>query len=768
MRERWAGSRGWARQAAVMIAIGWALALPALCLADGFIVVHDPPHSLPGHFGFAPLEVGFHRVNVTVMDLVAVTTVDEEFYNPSGSRLEGTYIFPLPEGAHIDSFSMDINGTMREAELLPADKARALYEEIVRKAKDPALLEYVGRGAFKLRIFPIEPGSRKRVRISYTQLLRDDGGLVEYVYPLNTEKFSAAPVRDVSVKVAIAGRELLKSVYCPTHPAEIRRDGDRRAVVGWEARDAWPDTDFKVIFSRTANPLGIDLLASRPAGSDGYFMLLASPGITADKGVVAPKDICFVLDTSGSMAGVKLAQAKKSLAFCLAGLTPGDRFQIIRFSTEAEAQLAGLVPASAANVERATGLVNAFTAIGGTAIGEALAMALSTVGERAAGGRAVMVVFLTDGLPTVGETGEDPLVEQVRRVGSAARVFCFGIGTDVNTHLLDRIAEETRAVSQYVLPAEDIEVKVASFFTKIREPVLSNITVSFTNPGVRVTQMLPKSMPDLFNGDMLVVFGRYSGKGPSAVRIAGSFGGKPHQFTADVSFPEAEPGNLYIPRLWATRRVGLLLDEIRMRGESAELRDEVVRLAREFGIVTPYTASLILEDEEGRGVAPALRTFQELEDDRGARDSAKASLDSMRREAASESARSGRIAVDNSMAVQELRNSTSVGQAARPEGLAKMLPAAPGAAAGKGYRAAQATNYAQGVRVVNGRAFYQNGTAWTDSTAQGRGGLKNRVVLFASEEYFEVLRKHPGAAQWLALGDTVDVVVDDTLIQVRR
>ena len=377
-----------------------------------------------------------------------------------------------------------------------------------------------------------------------------------------------------------------------------------------------------------------------------------------------------------------------------------------------------------------------------------------------------MVIFLTDGLPTVGETGEEALVGQVRKTGSPARVFCFGIGTDVNTHLLDRISEQTRGASQYVLPTEDIEVKVSRFYTRIREPVLSDISLTFTNPGIRITQVLPKELPDLFNGDMLVVFGRYSGAGHSAARIRGTFAGRPHEFTADVLFPKAEPGNPFIPRLWATRRVGMLLDEMRIHGESAELRDEVVSLSREFGIVTPYTAYLILEDEAGRGVPQAMRSFQELEADRMARETAKSSMDSVRKEAASEESRSGRTAVENSMAVRDMKSGTTVAQASRPEGLAKMLPAP--VAAGSGYKAAQARNYAQQVRVVNGRAFYQNGASWTDSTAQARPGLKNRQVRFSSAEYFDLLKRHPEAAAWLALGDTVDVVVGDTLIQVRR
>ena len=516
-----------------------ALIVPALCGADGLIIIEDPPHVVTGHFSFAPLEVSYHRVNVAVTDLVAVTTVDQEFYNPNDSRLEGTYIFPLPEGAHIDRFSMDIGGKMMEGELLSAEKARAYYEEIVRKAKDPALLEYIGRGAFKLRIFPIEPRAGKRVKITYTQLLKSDSGLVEYVYPLNTEKFSSAALKDVSIRVTLEGAQQLKSVYCPTHPAEIRRDGDRRAVIGWEDRNVWPDSDFKLIFSRTPNPVGIDFLANRASGQDGSFMLMASPGMTAAKGSIQPKDICFVLDTSGSMAGAKLEQAKKALRFCLANLGTDDRFEIIRFSTEAEPRFGALVPADASHLSQAGEFVDGLRPIGGTAIGDALDRALALRGSGGGGsGRPYLVIFLTDGLPTVGETREDALVASMKSAASGVRIFSFGIGNDVNTHLLDRIASETRAVSQYVLPGEDIEVKVSAFYTKIKEPVLSDVSLSFTNPAIHVTQLLPGTMPDLFNGDMLVVFGRYSGSGASAAKITGTFNGKRQEFVADVSFPE--------------------------------------------------------------------------------------------------------------------------------------------------------------------------------------------------------------------------------------
>jgi Ca-activated chloride channel family protein len=468
------------------------------------------------------------------------------------------------------------------------------------------------------------------------------------------------------------------------------------------------------------------------------------------------------------MAGPKLAQAKKALEFCLANLGIEDRFEIVRFSTEAESFFGRLVPADQAHIAQAEGFVDGLRPNGGTAISDALGQALALRGRGSGGSsenRPYMVIFLTDGQPTVGETREDALVDSLSGAGKTVRIFSFGIGNDVNTHLLDRIASETRAVSQYVLPEEDIELKVGGFYSKIKDPVLSNVSLTFTNPSLRITQMQPAVLPDLFNGDMLVVFGRYSGSGASAARITGTFNGTPHQFTADVDFPAQSPDNAFIPRLWATRRVGWLLDEIRMHGESAELRDEVIHLAREFGIVTPYTAYLILEDEASRGIPVNLRSFQEMEEDRGVVDRAREKFDSVSRESRSEASRSGAGAVQNSISVQDMKSSLNEQQAAQAAGLAKSAPAAPGST---GYRASVTRNYARQVQLVNGRAFYQNGNVWTDSTAQSKGALKQRSVKFASEEYFTLLRMRPAAAQWLALGSNVDVVVDDTLISIRE
>lgn len=764
----------------VVLLLNLLIALPAL--ADGLIIIRNGP-VVPGHFAFAPLEVTYHRVDVKIDDQVAVTTVDQEFYNPNPRQLEGEYMFPLPPGSHVDNFAMDINGQMQAAELLSTDKARKIYEDIVRQSRDPALLEYAGRDALRARIFPIEPNSRKRVKLKYTQLLTADAGLVEYLYPLNTEKFSSRPLKDVSVRVTLACKQPIKSLYCPTHNVDISRSGDRNATVGFEAHDIRPDTDFKLIFSRKETPLGIDLLTYRLSPGDGYFMLLASPG-TEDPGksVSIPKDVCFVLDTSGSMAGAKMEQAKKAMNFCLANLNDDDRFEVIRFSTEAESLFNGLQPASRDNNTKARDFVQGLKALGGTAIDEALRKAVQlrrpqdnngkyTEAMAKEDARPFVVIFLTDGLPTVGETREDPIVANASHeaVSRKARVFCFGIGNDVNTHLLDRIAGDTHAASQYVSSNEDIEVKVSNFYSKIKEPAMTDVQLAVSGGNVRISQLYPNVMPDLFKGQMLVAFGRYSGDGPAAIKISGSINGSRREFAQDVTFTPENVSNAFIPRLWAARRVGWLLDEIRLHGESPELKDEVTRLAREHGIVTPYTAYLIMEDERKRNVPLSMQTHRELDADTTAKSITRDFYDSTKEEARSERSRSGERAVANAGNVGQLKDSMNMQQAAVDAPMMKTV--APGAGGGgaagpQGYR--YATNYAQQVRVANGRAFYQNGNTWSDGTAQAKQqNLKQRQVAFNSDEYFDLLKKHPEALAWFSLGSEVDVVLDDTLYMVR-
>lgn len=731
-------------------------------LADGLIVVHNPPPEPRPGYAFTPLAVRYHHVTVKITDQVAVTEVDQSFFNPNRQRLEGTYMFPVPQGAQIDKFSMDIDGKLVEAELLDAAKARKIYEDIVRKMKDPALLEYVGQDLFKVRVFPIEPQSEKRIRLKYTQLLRSDSGIVQYVYPLNTEKFSSAPLKSVSVKVELECTKPLKSLYSPSHRVEIKRHGDNKALVGYEAADVRPDTDFQLLFSsESGSDMGLNLLTFNEGSDDdgGYFMLLCSPAtqLTAEK--IAQKDVVFVLDTSGSMAdGNKIDQARKALLFCLKNLNTGDRFELVRFSTEAQPLFQKLAAVNDANLAEAEEFIRALKPIGGTAIQEALLKSLEPVKARADKQRPYFVVFLTDGQPTVGSTDVEQIVSTVgEAIGDrSVRVFCFGIGTDVNTHLLDKLSERTRAVSQYVLPTEDIEIKVSSFYAKIDRPVLANVKLKLSGD-VRLAKTHPSVLPDLFNGEQLTVFGRYAGAGDATITLEGTVNGQLRSFTYEVRFAEHDTNHSFIPRLWATRRVGFLLDQIRLHGESLELRDEVSGLAREFGIVTPYTAYLIVEDEGRRNVPFARRSLQVIDHDAAVR----GEVSRMYREAKED--RSGDAAVGSSQAIGALKKAANVIAPAVANGFARQGQT--GTAAVGGERVQRAIQSQQN-RYIGGRTFYQNGAQWTDALVQGRPDAPTVQVQFGSDDYFALLRKHPNATQWLSLGRNVQLLLEDKIYEV--
>jgi Ca-activated chloride channel homolog len=771
-----------------MVSVFALLSFALHSFGAGLIIVHDsdfwrpgpprvipPPHIPPLHHRpWAALEVASVKAEVKIKDQIAQTSIDQEFYNPNSQQLEGTFLFPVPKGAQIDKFTMEINGKQVEAELLAADKARGIYEDIVRKTKDPALLEYAGRDLFKVRIFPIEAHAKKRITLAYTQVLKLDSGLANYILPLNTEKYSAKPVKSLSLKVDLEMRRPLKSIYSPSHNAQIKRHGDNRAVVGFETTDSEPDTDFQLFFSTENSEVGLDLLTYKTKDGDGYFMLLASPGFGSRKTKVIPKDVLFVLDTSGSMAGAKLEQAKKALLFCVENLNENDRFEIIRFATDVENIFEKLVDADGQNRERARKFIKDFKPTGGTAINDALQKAVAMRPD--SGQRPFVIIFLTDGLPTVGVTDESSIVSNMTKCDSGkTRIFCFGIGTDVNTHLLDKIAEHTKAFSQYVLADEDLEVKLSNFFSKIREPILANPKITFPS-SVRVTKVYPSPLPDLFRGEQIVLAGRYSGSGSGAITIEGDVSGETRKFAEDVKFPDTSSEHEFIPRLWAMRRVGYLLDEIRLRGDNKELKDEVSELARKFGIVTPYTAYLILEDESARNVPLSMQSLRLRENPVEQRQELAYYYEQVTRD------KDGAGAVGSARSLYSLKAADSA--EALSQGQSEAVrggvsgPAArrPAALAGKPLAeldlkkevATRTQEFAQQSRFAAGRTFFQNTNQWIDAEIQKRQSAQRKRVQFNSDEYFALVRKDPRVPMWVALGQNVQFVLGETVYEIHE
>jgi Ca-activated chloride channel homolog len=714
------------------------LLIPSALVADGMIVIPRPVPNVPHPF---PLSVTYHRVTVDIRDGLAKTSVDQEFVNPTSSRLEGEYIFPLPKGAVISNFAMEIDGKMTTAELLDAAKARRIYEDIVRSMRDPALLEYIGKGAFKVRIFPIEPRSRKKIRLSYSEVVRQDGGLHAYTYPLNTEKFSQQPLEEVAIRVNLESSLGLKTIFCPTHEVEIRRKGNRTAVVGFEEKHTRPDEDFLLYYSTDDKQIGVSVLTHKPSGEDGYFLLSITPSYDAGSRP-QPKDVTFVFDTSGSMSGRKMDQARRALRFGLGTLQPGDRFEVIRFSTEAEALFGDLVAANAANVAKAQAFADGLEPIGGTNSEEALKLAIDT-NRRGSMSRPKIVVFMTDGKPTIGETDEERLVKRVTDGGvERMRVFTFGVGDDLNTHFLDKLTERTRAARTYVGEKEDLELPLSTFFEKIKSPVLVDPALEYGG-GMRAYQTYPRHLPDVFKGSPLVVFGRYSGTG-TAVTLKGTVDGKLVSIPYYVQFPSHTEENDAIAPLWAAQRIGYLLDQIRLNGEEKELVDEATRLARRFGIITPYTSYLVVEDER-RHVARENQVM--LQSPVAPR--LKGEYDAMQSKA-------GAPSVQASREVEAMKNAQNTHQ--MNQGSSRMTWTD---ASGK------TQNLADQARNVQGRAVYNVNGQWVDSKLR-TSTQKVQRVKFASPEYWALLDKEPESREFLALGRNVRFALRAQVIEVHE
>jgi Ca-activated chloride channel family protein len=533
---------------------------------------------------------------ISIDDQVAVTRVEQTFRNHTDRPLEATYIFPVPPGASVNRFSMWINGKETKGELVEADKARTIYTDIVRRTQDPALLEYMGNNLLKLRVFPIPPRGDQKVALSFTSVAAKEGKLVEYVYPLKTNGKATSTLEEFSLSAVIKSKHTVSNVYSPTHSISLKRADDKEVTVTFDQNQALLDKDFQLFYATGDKDVGLTTMSYRPlSGEKGYFIWLITPRVEMPKQYQIPRDLVLVLDTSGSMRGAKMEQARKALKYCLDNLGANDRFGLINFATTVNRYEDKLLPANTEQVGRAKRWVDELEATGGTAINDALASALDLRGTEE--GRSFTVVFFTDGQPTIGETEPDKILKNTLAKNTAnTRIFTFGVGDDVNATMLDQLADKTRALSTYVRPAEDIENKVSGLYGKISNPVLTNLKLSATN-GIKFSEVYPPELPDLFHGNQLVVLGRYSGHGPAAVKLSGRVGMESKDFVYELTFPDKTgEERAFVEQLWARRKVGYLLDQIRANGEKKELVQEVIALAKKYGITTPYTSYLIVPD----------------------------------------------------------------------------------------------------------------------------------------------------------------------------
>jgi len=654
-------------------------------------------------------------VHADVQDQAAKVRVEQVFQNPSPVAMEAQVLFPLPPGAAVSGLTLIAGGKEMPGKLLSKEDARRIYEDIVRRRRDPALLEYLGRDLFQTSVFPVPPNGESSVQIRYSQLLKKDSGLIDFLLPLGTAKHSVRPAESFRVAVNIAATAPIRNVYSPTHQVEIDRPDKSHAVVKLSLSNVANPDDLRVLYSTDANPVGLNVISYKPeANEDGYFALLATPEARTEQSAKIAKTMLFVIDRSGSMSGPKIQQVKSALQFMLRQLEPADAFNIVAYDSEVETFRPELQRANAESIRAAVAWVDGISAAGGTNIDGALRTGLRMLNDPA---RPNYVVFLTDGEPTVGERSEPKIIANAAQENRVhARLFAFGVGFDVNGRLLDGLAREMRGTTSYVRPNENIEAPVSALFSKIGSPMMTEVAVKIDLDGGATSRIYPREMPDLFRGDQLVLVGRYKAGGAARITLTGAAAGRKQSLSYQANFETASAGenNAFVARLWAIRRIGEIIDEMDLHGRNQELVDELVALSQRHGILTPYT-SFLADDRVQLSEVRANRMFAA--------------------EKAKDLCVVGGVAGFNQRDFKgQMQNAMNV--------MSGQQGAAP---------ASQAS-----VQQVGQKAFFKKQGGWQDSTVTAEQAQQAIRIKQFSKEYFDLAESHGGVmAQYMAFQEPV-------------
>ncbi len=714
---------------------------------------------IPNDTSLAPFSVESHRATVVITNNAAVTTVEQVFRNNTDRPMEAVFVFPIPEGGTVSDFALWIDGKKTPGAVLEKDQARQIYESIVRRVRDPGLVEYIDGRLFRASIFPIPPRGTQKLEIKFGQVLQPKGGLYRYRYPLSVGKdyVTAKTNQDFTLTATINSSIPITTVYSPSHKIDTMHKKAGLVTAGVEELQASLDRDFDLFIGYSEKDIGVNLMTHDPDGDgaeNGYFMLAIAPKVDAAASTEIGQTFTFVMDTSGSMAGDKIEQARTTLAFCVKRLKPQDHFNVIRFSTDVESLYANPKPATAEAIKEAMAFAKAIEPAGGTAIEPALVSALK---QKVPTSKPHQVIFVTDGLPTVGMTDNGSILASLDSIKPKnTRVFTFGVGFSVNTLLLDSIASKGRGRSDYVKPDESMEEAVAALYTRISSPVLTDISIEYG--GARIYDVYPTQIPDLFRGDQIVLFGRFRSSFNKPIEVKGRVGAETRQFSYGggggkaLALDEKSTSPLeFMPKLWATRKVGFLLDQIRLNGRQPELETEVVTLAKKFGLVTPYTSYLAVDDSEFRPNPPQddqprdVLLNSNASRDRGG--------DETRRPMAAPMSKSAprREAEEKAKAFKDFDANTGEGAVAASEATQDYMDSS----TVKG----NATNR----RYVANRTFEWKSNAWIE---EGADTAKAKEVKAFSTEYFNLLKKYPELKAVMKLGERVVVKVGGTTYRV--
>lgn len=656
---------------------------------------------------------GYQVLYSTTRAQISDTQVESRTSETVAGPIEGAAFvgfLPLPEGAVEAEVRLD--GAPVTSRVLDAVQAQSLLAELARATESSRLVAFAGKPVLLLPAVTLK--KRSRLEVVLRHAVRSTQGLQDATVVLPAAGFGSGPVRRVTVEATLTSQKPLRAVFSPTHDIEVERLADvKQAKIRFSADELVEGQDLRLLFAPDDDALGLRLLTHRDEGDGhGYFLLLGNP-TGGDDSAPVPKDLVLVLDTSGSMRGEKLAQVQLAAEYVVAHLNPGDRFNIITFGSEVTRFREDLVPADATTRAAADQFIQGLLALGKTHISGALEAGL--VGQAEAG-RPRMMLFLTDGTPTAGELDPNKILASLPKQNrSNTKIFALGVGHDVNAHLLDGLALGSAGQSLYVGPEEEIDVKVARLYDGLSHPVLTDVALDFGK--LKVDHLYPQAPAALFRGQEILLTGRYTGGATHQITVRGTLRGEAHTHTVTADFPSApKPDEPFVAWLWASRRIGEVLREIRLEGQTPERVAEVVELSRRFGIVTEYTHFLA---DAGRDFSPE--------------EAAAAAAGLMGTANAQASGRWAVQQADNEIQMRH-RKVSSIEM--------------------NSYKDRQGNlKKADKVRTVEGRAYYEREGKWVDAASKAD---KVRKVKKYSPEYFELIKKSKSFARAQSLGgDTV-------------
>jgi Ca-activated chloride channel homolog len=549
-------------------------------------------------------------VKAQVSGFLSRVTVTQEFENNFPNKIEAVYKFPLPDAAAVDDMTMVIGERVVKGKILRRDEAQAAYNAAKQEGRIASLLNQEQANIFTQQVANILPGQGIRITISYVETLQYEDGVYEWTFPMvvapryipatdqqtdaSPNSPTNAPVEtrgghDISLEIDLDAGVPIVAVNSQSHETEVQQLNEKRAVVRLKDRATIPNKDFLLTY-RVAGDNINDAVLTHRSERGGFFTLILQPPQRVAVETVTPKELVFVLDTSGSMSGFPIEKAKETMSLALSTLNPHDTFNLITFAGDTAILFHEPVPATPQNLQKAKKFLASQEGNGGTEMMKAIKAALDPSDSQQ---HVRIACFLTDG--QVGNDAE--IIAEVQKHPNA-RVFAMGFGPAPNRSLLDKMSQYGRGEVNYIAEGGNTSAVARVFSERVRSPLLTDISIEWSD--LPVTEIYPKRIPDLFSVRPLVVSGRYTKGGKGSIWLKGKMAGQDFVREIPVELPETETDHDVLASLWARRRIDDLAgDEIANAGNTPgqdQAREEITKLGLEFKLMTQYTSFVAIDD----------------------------------------------------------------------------------------------------------------------------------------------------------------------------